>query len=144
MKKTIVKTIFAADSKSDCARPLYTAKVSAGFPSPAENYIEGQLDLNKYLIRHPAATYFVRVDGDSMINAGIHNDDLLIVDRAERAKDGDVVIATIDGELTVKRIGIKNGRIRLVPENPKYKVQDIAPDMEFEVWGVVKHVVHSL
>ncbi|MCP4708776.1 MAG: translesion error-prone DNA polymerase V autoproteolytic subunit, partial [Planctomycetes bacterium] len=127
-----------------CPRPLYTATVSAGFPSPAEDYLETQLDLNKYLIAHPAATYFVRVTGDSMIDAGIHSGDLLIVDRSVEPADKNVVIANVNGELTVKRIRLQNGTITLVPENQQYSSQSISPDMQLEIWGVVQHVIHSL
>jgi len=144
MKKTKVEKIYPADTAGKCPRPLYTATVSAGFPSPAEDYLETQLDLNKYLIAHPAATYFVRVTGDSMIDAGIHSGDLLIVDRSAEPADKNVVIANIDGELTVKRIRLQNGAVTLVPENQKYPSRSISRDMQLEIWGVVKHVIHSL
>ena len=144
MKKIKIEAIYSADESSECARPLYVATVSAGFPSPAEDYVEGQLDLNKHLIEHPAATYFVRVTGDSMIEAGIHNGDLLIVDRSVEPQDKNVVIANVNGELTVKRIRLRHNKVMLVPENEDYQPQQIDADMEFEVWGVVKHVIHSL
>ena len=143
MKKTKVRAIFPADPSSECARPLYEATVSAGFPSPAEDYLEGQLDLNKHLITQPAATYFVRVTGDSMIEAGIHSGDLLIVDRSVEPADKNVVIANVNGELTVKRIRLRRGKISLVPENQDYPAQTISSEMQFEIWGVVKHVIHS-
>ncbi|KPK75925.1 MAG: peptidase S24 [Phycisphaerae bacterium SM23_30] len=143
MKETKVKNIYPADPSSECGRPLYDARVSAGFPSPAEDYLEGQLDLNKHLIAQPAATYFVRVTGDSMIDAGIHSGDLLIVDRSAEPKDKDVVIANLDGELTVKRIRLSRGQITLMPENKNYRPQTLRPDMQLEIWGVVKHVIHS-
>src|SRR5207245_7243498 len=101
-------------------RPLFLVPVPAGFPSPADDYLEGRLDLNEHLIAHPAATFFFRVTGDSMIGAGIHSGDLLIVDKAEEPRDGSVVVAVLDGELTVKRIEIANvGRIAQ-PEKTKY------------------------
>ena len=118
--------------------------VAAGFPSPAEDYIEGKLDLNRHLIKHPAATFFVRVSGDSMIDAGIHPGDILIVDRSLEPADKKVVIAVIDGELTVKRIRIKKGRIYLMPENEKYKPIEIEKEMNFDIWGVVTNVIHPL
>jgi len=144
MKKTKVQTIYSPDTSSSCARPLYVESVSAGFPSPAEDYVEGQLDLNKHLIEHPAATYFVRVTGDSMIEAGIHNGDLLIVDRSLEPRDKNIVIANINGELTVKRIRIRRKKLTLMPENENYQPQPINDDMELEIWGVVRHVIHTV
>ena len=118
--------------------------VAAGFPSPAEDYVEGKLDLNQHLIKHPAATFFVRVAGDSMIDAGIHPGDILIVDRSIEAIDKKVVIAIIDGELTVKRIRKTNSRVYLVPENSNYNPMQIKEEMNFEIWGVVTSVIHRL
>jgi DNA polymerase V len=123
---------------------LFLASVSAGFPSPAEDYIEGRLDLNRHLIKHPAATFFVRVAGDSMIGAGIHPGDILVVDRALEPQDSNVVIAVIDGELTVKRISQRHGKLFLVPDNQAYEPLEIVETMEFEVWGVVTSVIHNL
>jgi len=123
---------------------LFEARVSAGFPSPAADYEEDKLDLNKHLIKHPAATFFVRVTGDSMVEAGIHNGDLLVVDRSLEPRDKSVVIAIVNGELTVKRIRIRKKKITLEPENENYSAQQINEDMEFEVWGVVTNVIHEL
>ena len=92
----------------------------AGFPSPAEDFVEGPLDLNRYLIHHPAATFFVRVIGDSMIGVGIYPNDLLIVDRAVTAVSGSIVIAVVNGDLTIKRLHQQQGQVSLVPENPAY------------------------
>jgi len=118
--------------------------VAAGFPSPAEDYLEGKLDLNKYLIKHPAATFFVRVTGDSMLAAGIHPGDILIVDRSIEPADKKVVIAVIEGELTVKRIRRLKDKILLMPENENYKPLSIDDGMNFEIWGVVTSVIHPL
>ena len=101
--------------------------MQAGFPSPADDYLEGALDLNEHLIRYPAATFFLRVIGDSMVGAGIHSGDLLIVDRSINPVDGRIVIAIIDGELTVKRLSQQHGKVRLISENPNYptiKIRD--------------------
>lgn len=125
-------------------QPLYASRVQAGFPSPADDYIEGALDLNEHLIRHPAATFFVRATGDSMLGAGIHPGDLLVVDRALHPADGRVVIAVLDGELTVKRLRLRDGRVQLVAENPAYAPITLANDAELVVWGVVTSVVHPL
>lgn len=141
---TIVETVLWPDRSTKWARPLFLASVSAGFPSPAEDYIEGRLDLNRHLIKHPAATFFVRVAGDSMIGAGIHPGDILVVDRALEPQDSNVVIAVIDGELTVKRISQRHGKLFLVPDNQAYEPLEIVEAMEFEVWGVVTSVIHNL
>ena len=139
-----VKIIYKPDQSTKRSQPFFVANVPAGFPSPADDYKEEKLDLNKHLIRNPAATYFVRVTGDSMIGAGIHSGDLLVVDRSIEPVDKKVVIANIDGELTVKRIRIRKGKITLEPENTDFPTQQINPGSEFEVWGVVTNVVHSL
>ena len=141
---TIVASVLWPDRSTKWARPLFLASVSAGFPSPAEDYIEGRLDLNRHLIKHPAATFFVRVAGDSMIGAGIHPGDILVVDRALEPQDSNVVIAVVDGELTVKRISQRHGKLFLVPDNQAYEPLEILEEMEFEVWGVVTSVIHSL
>ena len=141
---TFVDAVLWPDRSTKWARPLFLASVSAGFPSPAEDYIEGRLDLNRHLIKHPAATFFVRVAGDSMIDAGIHPGDILVVDRAVEPADGRVVIAVIDGELTVKRIAQRGGRLYLVADNSRYAPLEIIEEMEFEIWGVVTTVVHHL
>jgi DNA polymerase V len=141
---TTVESVLWPDRSTKWARPLFLASVSAGFPSPAEDYIEGRLDLNRHLIKHPAATFFVRVAGDSMIGAGIHPGDILVVDRALEPQDSNVVIAVIDGELTVKRISQRHGKLFLVPDNQAYEPLEILEEMEFEVWGVVTSVIHNL
>lgn len=126
------------------ALPFYSTKVSAGFPSPADDYLEGSLDLNEYLIHHPYATFFVRVTGDSMINVGIFPNDILIVDRSLEATSGKVVIAVVNGELTVKRFIKKQNEIWLYPENSAYKPLQICQESEFLIWGVVTNVIHAL
>jgi DNA polymerase V len=135
---------FTPDITCEISRPLFMVPVSAGFPSPAEDYIEGSLDLNKHLIKHPAATFFVKVTGDSMINAGIHPGDILIVDRSLEPCHNKVVIAVLNGELTVKRLKIKNSCICLEPENINYSSIEIVKETDFEIWGVVTNVIHPL
>ncbi|MBX3043876.1 MAG: translesion error-prone DNA polymerase V autoproteolytic subunit [Candidatus Kapabacteria bacterium] len=124
--------------------PLFLESVSAGFPSPADDYMEAKLDLNELLIKNPAATFFVRVMGDSMIKAGIYSGDILVVDRSLDPKDGSIVIAVINGELTVKRLSYQKGEVFLLPENKFYSPIKITDDMSFEVWGVVRSVIHSV
>ncbi len=140
---TKIQTVYMPDLSTKYRQSLFDARVPAGFPSPAADYEEGKLDLNEHLIKHPAATFFVRAIGDSMIGAGIHCGDLLVVDRSLEARDKSVVIAVINGELTVKRIRIKKKKITLEPENKSYCAQEINESMEFEVWGVVTSVIHK-
>lgn len=121
---------------------LYSSSVQAGFPSPADDYVEKTLDLNDHLIDHPAATFFVRVSGDSMMGAGIHHDDILVVDRSLQPKDRDIIIAVLNGELTVKRLKVGEGGTILRPENPDYPDISIHEEMDFCIWGVVTSVIH--
>ncbi len=136
--------IYRFEKKSRVLRPLFLSGVSAGFPSPADDYIDRELDLNEYLIANPAATFFVRVAGDSMIGAGINHDDILIVDRSLAPVSGRIVIAIVDGELTVKRLVKTADRCLLQPENPLYSDTEIHGDMELEIWGVVTCAIHRL
>jgi DNA polymerase V len=142
--KSQVDIIFRPDTSTTAPLPYFEAKVPAGFPSPAGDYEENRLDLNRHLIKNPAATFFVRVTGDSMVGAGIHHDDILVVDRSLDPRDGNVIIAALDGELTVKRIRIKRKKIMLVPENDNFASKEVNPGSEFEVWGVVTNVIHAL
>ena len=123
--------------------PLYSCSVRAGFPSPADDYIEGHLDLNTHLIKRPAATFFVTASGDSMLNAGIHSGDLLIVDRSIEATHDRIVIAAVNGELTVKRLSRIHGHVQLIPENPNYPTIDITAEHDMIIWGVVTYVIHQ-
>ncbi|SFM60563.1 SOS response UmuD protein. Serine peptidase. MEROPS family S24 [Ectothiorhodospira mobilis] len=123
--------------------PLFLERVSAGFPSPAADYVEQTLDLNELCIRRPAATFFVRVSGDSMAGAGIQPEDVLVVDRSLKARHGDIVIASIHGEMVVKALELRP-RARLVPRNPNYAPIEITEDSGFEVFGVVTGVVRQL
>ena len=125
------------------AIPLFVNTVSAGFPSPAQDYVEQTLDLNELCIQHPAATYFVRVDGQSMIEAGIYPDDILVVDRSVTAEHGDIVIAGLFGELTVKELQLKPG-VRLLPRNKHYAPIDIPEGCELDIFGVVTSVIRHL
>jgi DNA polymerase V len=141
---TRAKTIHKPDPAASGLQVLFDATVPAGFPSPAADYEQDKLDLNKHLVSNPAATFFVKVAGDSMTGAGIHHGDLLVVDRSVEPRDKSVVIAVLNGELTVKRIRIRNRKITLEPENDGYPTQEITPDTTFEVWGVVTNVIHKL
>jgi DNA polymerase V len=124
------------------SRPLATCRVPAGFPSPAQDEIAGRIDLNCDLVRHPLATFYVRVEGDSM-EPRIHCGELLVVDRMVETKDGDVVIARVGEEFMVKRLHTEDGgRITLLSENPAYEPIPVAEEMDFEVWGRVMYSIH--
>jgi DNA polymerase V len=123
--------------------PLVSASVEAGFPSPADDHLERALDLNEELVRNPAATFFVRVKGESMRDAGIRSGDILVVDRSLSPVDRQIVVAMIDGEFTVKRFRKKNGRITLEAENPSFSPIDVGEDQELTIWGAVTYVIHQ-
>lgn len=123
---------------------FFLTPVQAGFPSPADDYVEKSLDLNELLIEHPAATFFVRVEGNSMIDAQIHSGDVLIIDRSLRAKSGSIIIAVLNGDFTVKRLILKKEKTFLVAENPKYPPIEILEENDFQIWGVVTYVIHKI
>jgi DNA polymerase V len=123
---------------------MFGHKVRAGFPSPADDYVEAFLDLNEHLIEHKDATFFVQATGDSMTGAGIQEGNLLVVDRALEARHGDIVIAVIDGDLTVKRLEKRRGKIRLVAENPDYAPIEFTDGQELTIWGVVTSVIQRI
>ena len=128
------------DTPSNLELPLFSAKVPAGFPSPADDHIEGKLDLNEHLVRRPAATFFVRASGESMRGAGIFDGDLLIIDRGVSPQPDDIVIAILQGELTVKRLKKVVGKWHLAAENSAYPTLPIG-EGDCEVWGVVTHSI---
>tara|TARA_B100001105_G_C22320666_1_gene412379 strand:+ start:622 stop:1083 length:462 start_codon:yes stop_codon:yes gene_type:complete len=134
---------YSAETTTELKIPLFESGVSAGFPSPADDYLDLPIDLNEFLIKHPAATFYVRVKGNSMEGAGIRNGDLLIVDRAEEPRNKSIVLGIIDGEFTVKRIKKKGSDLYLMPDNPEFKPIKINDNMDFQVWGVVTYVVHK-
>ena len=141
---TKVEETYQAKIEAAYPIPFYSCPVSAGFPSPADEYLEGKLDLNQHLIPHPLATFFVRVTGESMIGAGIHEGDLLIVDRSLEARESKVVIAVVNGELLVKRLRYRNKQPYLAAEHPDYPPLAITEAMEFQIWGIVTNVIHPL
>lgn len=124
--------------------PFFEVGVPAGFPSPADDYIERSLDLHELLVTHPAATFFVKVDGDSMQGVGMYSGDILVVDRSLTAHHGKIVVALLNGEFTVKRLKIEKRKIYLVPENLRYEAIEVTEGSDFQVWGVVTYVIHSL
>lgn len=138
--------------KSFC-RPVYKVKsipipciglISAGFPSPAEDHLDNSIDLNKEFIKNKNATYFGRVNGDSMEGAGIHHGDLLIIDKSIEPTSNRIAVCFIDGEFTVKRLKIEKDVIWLMAENPKYQPIKATKENDFIIWGIVKHVIKTL
>jgi DNA polymerase V len=124
--------------------PLVSTRISAGFPSPADEFMDKSLDLHDYLVHHPASTFFIRVEGDSMLKAGIHHGDLLVVDRSLNAQDGKVVIAVVNGEFLVKRLRTEGKKIWLQAENDRYPPIVIDEFTAFQIWGVVTAVIHPM
>ena len=131
--------------KKESSLPLnfFMNPVSAGFPSPAEDHLESSLDLNEHLIDHPSATFYVYAKGHSMEGSGICDGDIMVVDRSLEPQNGNIVIASISGDFTVKRLMIKNNKNYLVPSNKNYKLILITDDMDVHIWGVVIHSIHS-
>lgn len=132
-----IQSWIPAPTPSEQAIPLYGSRVPAGFPSPADDYLEATLDLNRYLISDAPATFMVRVKGDSMIGAGISEGDVLVVEKGRSAQHQQIVLAILDGEFTVKRLHHRDGTLALLPENPAYPPIDIGPQQELTIWGVV-------
>jgi DNA polymerase V len=117
--------------------PLFSSMVAAGYPSPAEDHIEDTLDLNDYMVQRPDTTFMLRVEGESMKNAGILPNDILVVDRSLKASHNKIIIAALDGELTVKRLFHRGGLIKLLPENPAYPDIEVESESDLVIWGVV-------
>ena len=147
MYSTFILLIQVLDSFNSTTKrfriPLLNDSVSAGFPSPADDYTEENIDLNEHLISNPFSTFFLRVKGDSMINAGIKDKDLIIVDKSLIAKPGNIIIAMIDGEFTIKRLSIKNDELYLKAENNNYPDFRFKNHIDVQIWGVVIYSIHS-
>lgn len=120
---------------------LSESPVHAGFPSPAENIIENKLDLNKLLVKNPSSTFFAKVSGESMIDDGVEDGDILVIDKSVSPYDGAIAVCYLDGEFTLKRVRFMDGFILLVPSNPKFKSIRVDKDNEFLVWGVVRYII---
>ena len=142
---TLASRIYFPDKNaSTISVPLFTGKVAAGFPSPADDYIEKTLDLNDLLVQKPAATFFVRAEGESMLGAGIHPNDILVVDRSIDPVPNKIIICALNGELTVKRLKSIGKEIILGAENPDYPDIIVQETIDLVIWGVVTNVIHSL
>ncbi|EAT59380.1 LexA family protein [Chlorobium ferrooxidans] len=134
---------YSPDLSTELRLPFAETGVSAGFPSPADDYMELSLDLNKALVRHPAATFYARVKGSSMIDAGILEGDILVIDKSLDPKDGDIAICFLDGEFTVKRIMQHADGLLLMPANEEFTPIRITEENDFLVWGVVTYIIHK-
>ena len=138
-----ISKIYLSKLSQSKSLPFYESVVPAGFPSPAEDNTDLTLDLNDYLIKHPAATFYVYAKGNSMIGSGIHDGDLMIVDRSLNPNSNNIVVAIINGEFTVKKIKKIKNKVYLQPNNNLYEPIEITSDMDFSIWGIVTHVIHK-
>ena len=138
-----VLDFFTPDFTTQLELPLAGTAIAAGFPSPAEEYLDLALDLNKELIKHPAATFYARVKGDSMVDAGIQDGDLLVIDKALEPKEGSIAVCYLDGEFTVKRLAVREECVYLMPANAEFKPIRITEENDFLVWGLVAYVIHK-
>jgi DNA polymerase V len=136
--------IFSAETDTALELPYVNEGISAGFPSPALDFIDLTIDLNRHLIKHPSATFYGRVKGESLKNAGINNGDLLIIDRSLEPVNGKIAVCYIDGEFTAKRIQISKDEILLIPENENYQPIRVTKENDFLIWGIVTHVIKDV
>ena len=143
MNEKNILSIINIETDKKTNTPMFLDSVSAGFPSPATDYMENKLDLNEYLVKHPAATFIVKANGPSMIEAGILSGDLLIVDRSVTPKNDNIVIASVFGDLTVKKLRKKGSALFLVSANNEYSSIEVREEMECFIWGVVTYVIHK-
>ena len=135
--------IYSANTEKEMELP-YLQGISAGFPSPAMDFVDISIDLNRHLIKHPSATFYGRVKGDSMKDAGITEGDLLIIDKSIEPTDGKIAVCYVDGEFTLKRIKIEKDEVWLMPANEKYKPIVVTKDNDLRVWGVVTHIIKAV
>lgn len=142
IKATHKIDFFTADTASDLSLPLADG-IKAGFPSPAQDYIDLAFDLNKELVKNPSSTFYGRVRGDSMVDEGINDGDILVIDKSLSPADGRKAVCYIDGEFTLKTIRIKKDGIYLMPANPAYKPIKVTEENDFVVWGIVTYVIHK-
>ena len=136
-------TFISPDTSTQQELSVAGGSVQAGFPSPADDFLDAPLDLNKALIHNPASTFIVRVSGDSMNGDGIGNGDLLIVDKSIEAYDGCIAICYLNGEFTVKKVKIEHNNVSLLPSNPKYPPIKVTANSELVIWGVVRHAIKT-
>jgi DNA polymerase V len=144
IKKEQKLTFFRPDFESDCKIPYINEGVSAGFPSPAADFMETNIDLNKELSENPLATFYIKVKGNSMIDAGINDKDVLVVDRSLEPQNNKIAICCIDGEFTVKRIQVEKDCLYLMPENPNYEPIKVTEENQLIIWGMVTYVIKKV
>ena len=118
--------------------------IHAGFPSPAEDYTEPVLDLNRYVIKNPASTFYARISGDSMVGVGIQDGDIVVIDKSLETANDQIAVCFIDGEFTLKRIHTENGRLFLMPHNPNFPSIEITEENNFQVWGIVTYIIKKM
>ncbi|MBP5982309.1 MAG: translesion error-prone DNA polymerase V autoproteolytic subunit [Fluviicola sp.] len=136
--------IYSATTETVLELPVISGGISAGFPSPALDFIDLTIDMNKHLIKHPATTFYGRVKGHSMKDAGIFDGDLLVIDKSISPTDNKIAVCYIDGEFTIKRIQIQKDCVWLIPENEAYQPIKVTADNDFIIWGMVTHVIKAL
>lgn len=144
IKTTPKIDFYTADTSSEMLLPYVDSGIAAGFPSPAEDYIDLALDLNKELVSNPSSTFYGRVKGSSMKDAGIHNGDILVIDKSLEPVNGRVAVCFIDGEFTLKRIKFAGERLFLVPDNEDYDPVEVTPENDFIVWGIVTYIIKKM
>jgi len=136
--------LYATRADTEMRLPFVDAAISAGFPSPALDFEDQQIDLNEHLIRHPSATFYGRVKGESMINAGVGDGDILVIDRSLEPEHGKIAVCFIDGEFTAKRIHVSGGKLLLMPENTKFKPIQVSEESNLKIWGIVTYVIKQV
>ena len=144
VKKSKKLTFFLPNFESELKIPFIKDGVSAGFPSPAADFSENNIDLNKELSENPLATFYIKVKGNSMIDAGINDKDVLVVDRSLEPRDNKIAICFVDGEFTVKRIKVEKDCLYLMPENPNYETIKVTEENQLIIWGIVTYVIKAL
>ena len=141
MEKQVSVDIFTPDLTTSLPLPFADQGIQAGFPSPAQDYISESIDLNREIVHHPAATFYGRVSGESMVNDGIDPDDIIVIDRSLEPQDGDLTVCCVDGEFTLKRIRLEDHKVWLIPANEAFDPILVTPENRFEVWGVVTYTI---
>ncbi len=135
--------IYSSSTDTELKLPMMPTGISAGFPSPAMDFIDLSIDLNKHLVKHPSSTFYGRVNGNSMKDLGIHDNDLLVIDRSLEPQNGKIAVCSIDGDFTLKKIQVEKDCVMLMPANEKYKPIKVTADNELIIWGIVTHVIKS-
>ncbi len=136
--------LFSSDTSTELLIPFVKSGISAGFPSPADDFLDASIDLNKEIVKNPSSTFFGRVKGNSMVDAGLSNGDLLVIDKSLEPKEGKIAVCFIDGEFTIKRIKISKDCVYLMPANQDYKPIKVTSENDFLIWGIVTNVIKSV